>query len=551
MTALPLATTGLQWAAAVAVCVWLPLMVLAWHRKRLSLEYKLITVVGIAALALFAAGAFDSLPQPVEVIAKISEALGKWTYLLVGVMAFLETGAFVGLIAPGEATVVIGGVVAGQGVIDIRLLIGIVWMAAFLGDSASFYLGHRLGRDFLVKHGPRVKITEQRLEQVERYMRDHGGKTILVGRFIGLVRALAPFIAGSSRMSYRSFMPYDIIGSGLWAATFCLLGYIFSNNLDAVIHWAERGAIVFGWTVMAIVLVVYLVRRFRKAEERAKLSAWLDEQERIGSRGRAIRPLRRAWERVVMPVARFFGPQLRFAWERFTPGGLGLEFTTVVAALLTGAYTLYFFTIAAINWPTDFTTRLNDAAFSVVDSIQTAWLDTLAKAVTTLGAFPVAAVFTLIAAAYCLKRRRLPETLVLVLSLAIAGLLVMPMKEWLDVPRPTGSLVHTLGDSYPSGHSAYAVTYITIAITIQRVRDIVVRFAIVGAAVALTTLIALSRVYLRAHYLTDVIGGVSLTVTITALLASMALLYLHVRRLRARALIDRTGEPADRGDIVA
>lgn len=546
MSSVPLAITGLQAVAAVAAVAWLLIGALAWYRGRLTLEQKLISLAAIVGLALFASGALASLPQPIDVIEKISSTLGKWTYLFVTVMAFLETGAFVGLVAPGEATVVIGGVVAGQGEIDIRLLIGLVWMAAFLGDSASFYLGHRLGRDFLVRHGPRVKITEQRLVQVERYMHDHGGKTILVGRFVGLVRALAPFIAGSSKMSYRAFVPYDVIGSGLWAATFCLLGYFFSNNLDAVIHWAERGALVFGWTIAVIVAVIYLVQRFRKAQERAKVSAWLDEQEQIGRRGLLIRPVRRTFSRVVMPVAHFFGPQLRFAWERFTPGRLGLEFTTVMAALMTGAYTLYFFTVAAVNWPTEFTTRLNNAAFRIASSIRTDWLDTLAEAITKLGAFPVAAVFTLIAAAYCLRRRRIAETLVLVLSLAIAGLLVSAMKEWVALPRPDGSLVNTLGLSYPSGHSAYAITYVSIAITLQRVRDIVVRMALVGAAIALAATIGLTRVYLRAHYLTDVIGGVALTVTITALLAAIALLVLHVRLLRA----ERATAPAAGADIV-
>ena len=72
-----------------------------------------------------------------------------------------------------------------------------------------------------------MKITAERLAQVEGYFAKHGGKTILIGRFIGLVRALAPFIAGSSKMPYRRFAPYSVIGTGLWAATFVLLGYFF------------------------------------------------------------------------------------------------------------------------------------------------------------------------------------------------------------------------------------------------------------------------------------------------------------------------------------
>jgi undecaprenyl-diphosphatase len=537
---------GIQVTAAIAAVIWAPIAFQRWRHGKLDGEGKVISIVGIVGLALYAGGAFAWLPQPEQVLEDISGALGKWTYVLVTVLAFLETGAFIGLVAPGEAAVIVGGVVAGQGEIDIRLLIGLVWFAAFAGDSVSFYLGHRLGREFLVKHGPRFKITEPRLEQVEKYMNVHGGKTILVGRFIGLVRALAPFIAGSSKMPYRRFMPYDIIGSGLWAATFCLLGYIFSNNLQEVIHWAERGVLFFGWFVGTIVAIVYLVRRFRKPEERAKLTKWLDEQERdYPKRAVVIRPLRRVWDRVTPPITRFFGPQLRFAWERVTPGGLGLEFTTIMAVLMAAGYTLYFFTVAALDWPTSFTTKINDAAFRIADSIRTDWLDSLAEAVTHLGTFPVTAAFTLIAAGYCLYRRRIPEALVLVFSLLLAGLLVTPMKSWTDVPRPTGSLVDTSGQSYPSGHTAYAITYVTIAVTLERVRDIVTRAALVVLAIALATTIGLTRVYLRAHYLSDVIGGAALTATTTALLAALALLILHIRKLRKGPDAEETAPATD------
>lgn len=540
---------GIQVTAAVAAVLLVPIAFMRLRRGKLNTEQKISSVVGIIGLALYAAGAFESLPEPVKVLEDISGALGKWTYVLVTAFAFLETGAFIGLVAPGEAAVIVGGVVAGQGEIDIRLLIGLVWFAAFAGDSVSFYLGQRLGREFMVKHGPRFKITEPRLEQVEKYMQLHGGKTILVGRFIGLVRALAPFIAGSSKMSYRRFVPYDVIGSGLWATFFCLLGYIFSNNLEAVIRWAERGVLIFGWSVGTIVLIVYLVRRFRKPEERAKLEDWLNKQERDHPRWAIVlRPIRSAWDRIVVPVARFFGPRLKFAWERFTPGGLGLEFTTVMAVFVTAAYSLYFFTIAALDWPTTFTTKINDAAFRIADSIRTDWLDSVAEAVTYLGAFPVAASFTLIAAAYCIYRRRLPEAMVLVFSLLITLLLITPMKAWTDVPRPSGSLVEFSGMAFPSGHAAYAITYITIALTLERVRDIVTHAALVIIAVALAVAIGLTRVYLRAHYLSDVIGGAALAATITALLAAVALLVLHILKLRARP---DQAEAAPTTDIVA
>ena len=173
-----------------------------------------------AGVAIYASGVLSDVPDAETLIEDLAKALGRWTYALVAGLAFLETGAFVGLIAPGEFTVILGGVIAGQGEISVMLLLALTWLAAFLGDTTSFVIGSRLGRGFLERHGPRVKITPERLAQVEGYFARHGGKTILIGRFIGLVRALAPFIAGSSKMPYRRFAPYSVIGTGLWAATF-------------------------------------------------------------------------------------------------------------------------------------------------------------------------------------------------------------------------------------------------------------------------------------------------------------------------------------------
>ena len=88
------------------------------------------------------------------------------------------------------------------------------------GDSVSFLLGRRLGREFLLRHGPKVRITHERFARVEGYFSRHGGKTIVIGRFIGLVRALAPFTAGSSGMRYGYYLPFSVVGTGLWAAAF-------------------------------------------------------------------------------------------------------------------------------------------------------------------------------------------------------------------------------------------------------------------------------------------------------------------------------------------
>ncbi len=142
---------------AAAVAAVLIAAGVLWRRRQLSTERVLIGLAIALALGVYASGVLSQLPDPKQVIEDVAIALGPWTYALVGVMAFLETGAFVGLIAPGETVVIAGGVIAGQGEIQLIPLIGLVWVCAVLGDSASFSIGRRLGRSFLERHGPRVE----------------------------------------------------------------------------------------------------------------------------------------------------------------------------------------------------------------------------------------------------------------------------------------------------------------------------------------------------------------------------------------------------------
>jgi membrane protein DedA with SNARE-associated domain len=112
-----------------------------------------------------------------KAIQDLSKGLGAWTYLLVGALAFLETGAFVGLIAPGEFTVILGGAVAGQGQISLPVILAITWLCAFAGDTVSFLLGAKLGRGFLVRHGQRFRITGERLKMVEGLLDTAAGRS--------------------------------------------------------------------------------------------------------------------------------------------------------------------------------------------------------------------------------------------------------------------------------------------------------------------------------------------------------------------------------------
>ena len=502
--------------AAVLVAAYL-----VWRWRKLSLERKALGVVIALALAVYASGVLSELPDPKKVIEDIAQVLGPWTYALVAVMAYLETGAFVGLVAPGETVVMAGGVIAGQGEIQLFPLIGLVWLCAVLGDTTSFYIGRKLGRRFLETHGPRVKITPERLEQVEGYFERYGGRTILIGRFIGLVRALAPFVAGSSGLPYRRFIPYSIVGTGLWATTFCVLGYIFWRSFDQVAHIAGQAIFGLGVTVAVIVGVVVAYRRRRAIWD------WLQEHRRhplikplfvIGS------PLYR-W--LVRPVAEFAAPYVRFLFDRITPGALGLEFTTLIAIGGVGSF-VFFVYLTELN-RTLSPTPLDNDLLDLADKLRMDVLVDVAKVVTELGALPTVAGVVSATAALLVMRRRHAEAIMLILGVVLLYVAVHVTKEVIDRPRPTGSLVKTGGAAYPSGHTAYATAWLAVAVVLTRRLRLVASGVLVFVALGIAAAVGVSRVYLRAHWWSDVAGGWGLAAGIFAALAALALVVEYIR----------------------
>ncbi|MCW2958267.1 MAG: phosphoesterase PA-phosphatase related protein, partial [Solirubrobacterales bacterium] len=379
----------------------------ALYRKRSSLEITLKVggVLFAIGCVVYGTGVVH-LPKVDKVLEDLGQALGPWTYLLVGVMAFLETGAFVGLLAPGETVILVGGVVAGQGEIDIIVLIAIIWVCAVAGDMTSFFVGRRLGRGFLVKHGPKVQITEARIEQTEAFFDKHGGKAIFLGRFVGLIRAVAPFLAGSSGMPLRRFAPYDILGAGLWGTTFALLGFFFWRSIDKVLSWAKTGSLALGTIIVVGTILVLVVRRLRDDEQRERIVARLDANPVLG-------PLRRRLERPVL-----------FAWNRLTPGDLGLELTTLLTFAAIGSFVCFGY---AVSLGVGDLTPGDERGLRWADDLRTNGLVDVAKALSVLGTLPVTASVVLVAAVLLAVRRHAADAVALVagMALTVASVLVM------------------------------------------------------------------------------------------------------------------------------
>jgi len=161
-------------------------------------------------------------------LAPILQTYGVWTYLLLFVIIFCETGLVVTPFLPGDSLLFAAGAFAADGSLSIWLLLGILIAAAVIGDTVNYWVGHFLGARLLAVRKFRL-VKPEHLAYTHEFYEKYGGKTIIIARFVPIVRTLAPFVAGLGTMSYRRFMSYNVIGGVAWVVICTMAGYLFGN----------------------------------------------------------------------------------------------------------------------------------------------------------------------------------------------------------------------------------------------------------------------------------------------------------------------------------
>jgi membrane-associated protein len=165
-------------------------------------------------------------------LAEVIQAYGTWTYALLFTIVFLETGLVVTPILPGDSLLFAAGSFAALGALDVGLLFAVLSVAAILGDTVNYAIGHYLGPR--VFHFERSRFfNPDHLRKTHEFYEKYGGKTIVIARFVPIVRTFAPFVAGVGAMSYLRFLAYNVVGGVLWVAV-CLFGGYFFGNLPFV-----------------------------------------------------------------------------------------------------------------------------------------------------------------------------------------------------------------------------------------------------------------------------------------------------------------------------
>jgi membrane-associated protein len=161
-------------------------------------------------------------------LSQVIQTYGTWTYALLFVIVFLETGLVVAPLLPGDSLLFAAGSFAALGALDLSLLFVLLTVAAILGDTVNYAIGHYLGPK--VFHYPKSRFfNPDHLRKTHDFYEKYGGKTIIIARFVPIIRTFAPFVAGIGAMSYARFLLYNVAGGILWVGVCVFAGYFFGN----------------------------------------------------------------------------------------------------------------------------------------------------------------------------------------------------------------------------------------------------------------------------------------------------------------------------------
>lgn len=170
---------------------------------------------------------FDFIIHIDKHLVDITAQYGVLTYAILFAIIFAETGLVFTPFLPGDSLLFAAGAIAALGSLDVHTLAGLLIAAAILGDNTNYWIGRYIGPKLCEKY-PRF-IKKQYLDKTHAFFERHGGKTIIIARFMPIIRTFTPFVAGIGKMDYRRFVSYDIAGGILWIASFTYMGYFFGN----------------------------------------------------------------------------------------------------------------------------------------------------------------------------------------------------------------------------------------------------------------------------------------------------------------------------------
>jgi len=210
----------------------------------------------------------ELIHQFIDFIAHIDVYLQNWvvqydklTYLFLAIIIFCETGLVFTPFLPGDSLLFAAGALAGAGALSIGLIIPVLFLAAFAGDNTNYFIGNFIGHKLIASK--RRLIKKEYLDRTHSFYEKHGGKTVVIARFVPIIRTFAPFVAGLGAMTYKRFITFCVLGNLLWISSFSTLGYMVGNN-----HLVKQNftLVIFGIILLSILpmIIAFIRQRFAK-----------------------------------------------------------------------------------------------------------------------------------------------------------------------------------------------------------------------------------------------------------------------------------------------
>ena len=405
-----------------------------------------------------------SLPVPV---------LAQWGFLLVFILTFFESFPLFGMMVPGQAILLGAGFLVHLGILDMKTLLLLAFLATVLGDIAAYLIGKRYGHPFLALFEGKFLFSRSRIESTKKLVRQHPAKTLILGRFTSFTHAVAPFAAGLSCVKFWKFLAYTLFGSAVWSMTFVFLGYLFGDSYKIIARTIGT------FIIIAIVASISIILFYR----------WVNRR-----------------------------------WHVFQKIHLFV--------LMLNVLSIYLFFKALEDMLTDeFLLRVD----ILVEAKRHLYLHgTLTKLFISLTQF-ANTIFVIglcgILLGYLLHRRRIRDSILLFLSLGGGYVLDKSIKLIVQRLRPADPLISISGYSFPSGHATLAMIFfgLMIYLFVRSFKKLPWRigFIIINACCILA--VGMSRVYLGVHWMSDVIAGFALGLFVLTFL----ILFLRVASIFA------------------
>ena len=429
--------------------------------------------------------------------------IGGLYYFIVGLLCFLDSVAFIGILYPGGFLIVFAGFLAANGKGDINTIAIVSMIGSFAGDLLSYVIGGRAGGAIMQR--PWFKRRENLLQKGQLYFAAHGGKSVFVGRFVGFLRPFIPFIAGSAQMNPIAFTSYALVSAVLWGIATPGLGYLFGASWQMVQVWSGRFSLLF--LLLAVLFVLnalfwrYLLPVLGKA------------LQMVGVK------IATHWQNLLRaPAVQSFCHRHPHLWD-FLCQRLSTEHAcgillTVGLTVCTLFAALFAWFGRSIHLPSSLT-HLDQRTYELLAILHHPWTDLFFATLTWFGSTPAIIILGAFALFVLIINNRDFSALVLIFGMAGGELFAFLAKAVFARPRPIPLFpeLAIAGASFPSVHAFSALLFYGLIVyflidTIRNWRGARIVLLLFGSFIVL--LVGFSRIYLGVHWISDVLAGFTL-----------------------------------------